>query len=1157
MKLSELRYGEHFKCRFEPYLNKNEKITDSKNPLGTIQKSKNAGDAYIFQYGSVFKMVRLVDCSDSPSLDNRLLAGQTNLFEVENILSNGQVDVELVFFRELKIFKDGLRINVTEDFVDEEKNGSAAKANFSKKTGEDLCNILSSQFVLGSSSNPYFLFMANPKKSAEEEDSFTLVNKEWHLAVKSSKLNDETVLFTIGIKNHFPRNYENQIYLAQGRIKFSYLTKETISKLNATEIQKNLSAGNSYIGKWDEYNAEIGKRLLENARKIGYAAVSGRIEYNGVHEIVVNYSFSNGKSCNFENISMDFDTIDIVRELPEYLKNPAMTYDEWIEDVDAKLEAESILGEKKSKEEKENDDEEKKWSNLKITEIGSDYLKLSVKSGVKGLPKRGDNGELFLVLSIAGDKIQVERRRRARLNIGNGKSAISNLGLILDGTQGHYSNIPSLSGSVKKMSMKVQKKVFEYDPTENQRNAVRIALNTSDIAVIQGPPGTGKTTVICAIIESLNEEFQKSNELAGKIFVSALQHDAVYNIASRLSINALPTVKFGRSSAEDELSLSKTQENIAEWSRNTARKIEENAPSVKQSLEFQNLYSMFLDYHKSPSTAMEIELLNGIKNLSERFTTPAILEKIDSILGEIEGNSSSENKEILKTLYALRTDEKSFADDGAARAMYLRILLENENSFVPDCLKKASEWKDGMNLDFLGDLENLRLNLIEENLPGVEYRRKKENSAISEIVKEVSERIEQYPFDPSEKKNLALAEFIYELNNNPDGITNTLLSYNPVFAATVQQSEGREISKKRKQLGLDSMEEGSKAYEYVIIDEAARVSPPDLLIPMSKGKHIILVGDQRQLPQQVDQEIERKMEAESASSEDVKYLNESTFERLFSQLGIDKKITLNKQYRMHPLLGNFVSKEFYEIHNEGFESPLEVSKFVHNLPLIRGKAAVWCELPNDTGQDSESLNKSRSRFRRGEAILAAKFLKSWLDFDSEKKMNFGIISFYSAQCNEIKNQLCSYGIYAKNKDGISEILEEYKYTAPDKNGEVRERLRIGTVDAFQGMEFDVVILCAVRSANDMKIKNAYKEHQRNEEEGLKKQQGLFGFLMSKNRLCVSMSRQKKALMVIGDQNLFTSQIAKVAVPELYDFYELCKNDADYGLVLDSKKLNFE
>ena len=117
--------------------------------------------------------------------------------------------------------------------------------------------------------------------------------------------------------------------------------------------------------------------------------------------------------------------------------------------------------------------------------------------------------------------------------------------------------------------------------------------------------------------------------------------------------------------------------------------------------------------------------------------------------------------------------------------------------------------------------------------------------------------------------------------------------------------------------------------------------------------------------------------------------------------------------------------------------------------------------------------------------------------------------------------------------------------------EQKERIRIGTVDAFQGMEFDAVILCAVRSASEKSFVNAFNSYNRDTEEGEKEQQRLFGFLMSKNRLCVSMSRQKKVLVVTGDRRLFTSEIAKVAVPELNAFFDMCKNDV-YGKVINAE-----
>jgi len=39
-----------------------------------------------------------------------------------------------------------------------------------------------------------------------------------------------------------------------------------------------------------------------------------------------------------------------------------------------------------------------------------------------------------------------------------------------------------------------------------------------------------------------------------------------------------------------------------------------------------------------------------------------------------------------------------------------------------------------------------------------------------------------------------------------------------------------------------------------------------------------------------------------------------------------------------------------------------------------------------------------------------------------------------------------------------------------------------------------------------------------------------------------MSRQKKALIVVGDASYYQSNIAKEGVPALYNFLYLCKNE---------------
>ena len=1169
MKLNEIRYGEHFQCRIEPYSDKSLSILNAKDgkrvSVGQVLKDNRIPDAFILDMKGELKMVRITKCEELPALENRLASGIPNLFEITDSLSNNSFDIEVVFFSGIRTIKDEFVINLTDELLDKENPLSAKKNGIRGKTLFEIGKEFEFEFAIGSREDPFYLFVGSSatKNSFQEETAgsgdFSLVSKNRQLLVKGSENKGETYFFAKGVKNRTPRNFDNSVCLFHGKIKFNDKGAETISRLNAIEIQNDLKDGSSYIGKWDQYNNMIGERLLESSRKIGFVSVSGKPEPVGdTHTLRFCFSDSANKG-DFNELSIDLDRVDIIQELPPYLKNYSMSYEEWItEDVDKKISQEDTR-KRLSDEEKQKQREAKLWSNLKIVSIGPDYIDIQTKNSVKAgtVPKRGDNGDLFIVLSIFGDQIQVERRRRARQNIVQGKSQISGLALILDGKESASLSVPGINRSQKKMSAKVQTKIFEHEPTVNQAKAVSLALNSPDVTIIQGPPGTGKTTVICAIIEALNEDFQKGNRIAGKILVTSLQHDAVNNINRRLSVNSLPSIKFGHSGEEDEYSLSNTEERIIQWSIKKADEIEKTNPAIESSMDLYNLQSLFMDYHKSPSQEMERKLLMGIKNLSPRFVTESIIDRVDALLDDTNKSENSfSTEQILSSLYSLRTDEISFKDDGVYRALELADILKENGESLSSVLEKACRWVPEAPLDFLEELDEYKELLIDEYLPAIDFRVSKENLAINQILDEVTERIKNNPLDPAEKKNAVLSNFISELRTNPEGVWNTLLEYNPVFAATVQQVEGSEISRARKGMELDTIETGETPYEYVIVDEAARVAPPDLMIPLAKGKHIILVGDQRQLPQQVDQQIERHLEEATANKEEIAYLNESTFERLFNQLDVSKKITLDKQYRMHPVLGNFVSECFYKPHNEGFDSPMGPENFKHTLPFVSGKAAVWCDVPNDEGDYKEQKNNAKSHYRTAEARVAAKMLKEWLDSDKEKEKTFGIISFYSAQCAEINKELHNLGICNKNGD----FLDEYKFVESGKKSEenefgekmeLKERIRIGTVDAFQGMEFDAVILCAVRSTSEKIFTSAYNKYLRDSEEGDKEQQRLFGFLMSKNRLCVSMSREKKVLVVTGDKKLFTSDIAKTAVPELNAFIELCENN-EYGKVINAK-----
>jgi superfamily I DNA and/or RNA helicase len=242
--------------------------------------------------------------------------------------------------------------------------------------------------------------------------------------------------------------------------------------------------------------------------------------------------------------------------------------------------------------------------------------------------------------------------------------------------------------------------------------------------------------------------------------------------------------------------------------------------------------------------------------------------------------------------------------------------------------------------------------------------------------------------------------------------------------------------------------------------------------------------------------------------------------------GIKRTVTLDTQYRMHPVLGEFVSRTFYEYHGE---SPIKAGRaeteFFHDLPDYEQKVATWINIPDNFGGETKGQSKSR----QVEALRIAKELRRLIEHDPH--LTFGIITFYRAQVTELWKALCNVGLAELSEDGSFQVASAWRETT-NHEGKLVERLRVGTVDAFQGKEFDVVFLSMTRSNRIVA----------NSPETYKKK---YGFLLLENRLCVAMSRQQRLLIVAGDLEMVKVEVNKPesdrqAIRELIAFYELCQ-----------------
>jgi superfamily I DNA and/or RNA helicase len=364
-----------------------------------------------------------------------------------------------------------------------------------------------------------------------------------------------------------------------------------------------------------------------------------------------------------------------------------------------------------------------------------------------------------------------------------------------------------------------------------------------------------------------------------------------------------------------------------------------------------------------------------------------------------------------------------------------------------------------------------------------------------------------------------------------------------VVGATCQQAASQQMSDLKT---LSEFDNSGISFNSVIIDEAARANPLDLFIPMSMAnRRVVLVGDHRQLPHLLEPEIEKDVASRhNLSDEQRKAYEESLFQRLWRQLkereesdGICRVVMLNEQFRMNPVLGTFVSRQFYEAEGlDEVKSPRPESDFLSDIPGYEGKVCAWINVPHGANSASESRKDTTSWFRIDEARRVADEAIRLLT-SADDDVNLGIITFYSAQRDRIFQAMESKGAVIRDDEtGEWRIAEHFR-----KNSRGEERLRIGTVDAFQGKEFDVVILSAVRSNN--KRLPPSTEGSNFETAANRK----YGHLRLSNRMNVAMSRQRSLLIVIGDREMAELNGADAAVPALRAYLELCQGE--HGCVL--------
>lgn len=277
----------------------------------------------------------------------------------------------------------------------------------------------------------------------------------------------------------------------------------------------------------------------------------------------------------------------------------------------------------------------------------------------------------------------------------------------------------------------------------------------------------------------------------------------------------------------------------------------------------------------------------------------------------------------------------------------------------------------------------------------------------------------------------------------------------------------------------------SVAFDWVIIDEAARCNPGELAVAMQAGRRVLLVGDHLQLPPMLDKDLVSSVAAELGVADEV--VERSDFERAFSSpFGQANGRTLLTQYRMAPTIGRLVSDCFYG-------GALQTGAERGDPPELYGKLAapldahvLWVDTvdqgssANDVAEGDDS--KSRVNAAEAYAVLHTLHLLS-----SDEEFLEGLKA--SAKPDEPPiGVICTYA-------GQVRLLRDL-FSRRGWPAGFREMVRMGSVDSYQGKENQIVVLSLVRARS------------------------FTDFSTSPKRLNVSLSRAMERLVVVGSSGLW-------------------------------------
>ena len=640
---------------------------------------------------------------------------------------------------------------------------------------------------------------------------------------------------------------------------------------------------------------------------------------------------------------------------------------------------------------------------------------------------------------------------------------------------------------------------------QSQKNAVLRALYANDLCLLQGPPGTGKTTVIAELIwqHILKDPTKKllltsETNLAVDNALEKLMGSRNVNEALSPYLSIIKPLRFGKSSKFEEDGKKYSVERIEKWLDD----------EYEEELVYENEVA-------SLDSATE----EALDDPEDGDVNNNAVQQWMSIIAQRAQAYAEQNPRYAELADTYRASLCS--PDGITKRFFKEKYFKHANVIGSTCSSTGSP-------SFAADYARVYSSAIYDkfvekegykqtisDIKGLIVAANNVDSSFQDTALSIIKKIMR-------ENNVKTEDELRELLDNPtDNVRHFLFNYD--LRSLLRPKRSKKFQTILERLGFDSEDEFNQMkniyFDTVIMDEASKATPPDLVLPLCFGRKSIVIGDHRQLPPMLNEQdfkealLSLNDEKATALANDIdrQFVDTSQFARLILNPNVSKSIksVFTEQYRMHPQINDAI-KQFYKNDEGGLSCGLDLTKvdcpdlsepesryhgFYHPGFISPDVHVLWVKVDEpEQRSDSKALynEKEVEAVKRVLQYLKhsegfKEYMQYWDDnIRSEERRNLekeiGVISFYGQQVkylNEVKS-------FARN------------------NG---MRVKLNTVDKFQGMERNIVIVSTVRS-------DKYKTAQ-----GIVPNDNP-GFAKSPERLNVALSRARRLLIVVGNNEFF-------------------------------------